>query len=395
MATPAQPSELTASAYEDSSGLIKVQLIWRPGSFYDGVFAKLESCSGAACSGFTQFDTAPSSFYFNSFAQLSFYIDGVLRTLTPGTIYRYRIRNEYDGDFSAYSNIAEVTTGTAPDAPPPTTDVSKPVAPTGLSLSGSGNTIDLSWVDNSTNETGYLIERKRTTGTDLQWYNIATIAADSISYSDVGLLYQTEYAYRVRAYNLYGNSPYSNEATRTTGSTTPAGLSAPTFTSATLENADTDPQIKLVWVDNATTETNYYIERSSSDSAAGFTVIFISGANVLTYTDPTVFYGVTYTYRIRAFRSSDGLYSPYSSTKTVNIGTNGDGGSSDLLGQNYGIRQFYTGSSTSFGAVVRDNDMENNGLGTIESGLKQASNVTIDNPQTENLFIRRGVIIYQ
>ena len=164
--------------------------------------------------------------------------------------------------------------------------------------------------------------------------------------------------------------------------------------SATLENASTDPQIKLIWTDNATTETAYYVERKSSDSAAGFTVIYISGANVLTYTDPTVFYNVTYTYRVRAFRSGDGAYSPYSSEVAVTVGSTGSGGTSDLTAINYGIRQFYSGADTSEGAVIRDNDMENNGQGNIEASLLQTPFVTVDNPQAENLFIRRGVTIY-
>lgn len=395
MAAPIAPSNLRLSNYDSGDGRIKTILLWDSGSVASGVFAKLESCSGSSCSNFSQFDTAPSSFYSVN-ALESQYIDGVLRTLSPATVYRYRVRNERNGEFSAYSNEIEIATTGSADPPPSGTDVSTPVAPTNLNASPSGNTINLSWLDNATNEIGYLVERRRATGLDLQWYNITSLAANSTAYADTGLEYQTLYIYRVRAYNLYGNSFYSNEASATTGSVTPSGLTAPTLTSATLENFSTDPQIKLVWVDNATTETAYYIERSASDSSSGFVIIFISGANVTTYTDPTAFYGITYTYRVRAFRSSDGLYSPYSSTKTVTVpSSGGGGGSSALLAQNYGIRQFYGGTDdTSDGAVIRDNDMENNGLGNIEASLLQTPNVTIDNPQSENLYIRRGIIIY-
>ena len=395
MAAPAAPSELAAYTYETlNDSRVKILLVWRPGSTAQGVFAKLEFCTGAACGGFTQFDTAPSSFYFNSFAQQSQYIDGVLRVVLPLTLYRFRIRNERNGEFSSYTNIAEVTTLDTPPVIPPGTDTSVPLTPTTLALGGSGNTINLTWVDNATNETAYLVERRFTTGLDLAWYTVTTLAADSVSYSDTGLAYQTNYAYRVRASNLYGYSFYSNEVNRTTGSLTVANLGAPGLTSATLENASTDPQIKLIWTDNATTETAYYVERKSSDSAAGFTVIYISGANVLTYTDPTVFYNVTYTYRVRAFRSGDGAYSPYSSEVAVTVGSTGSGGTSDLTAVNYGIRQFYSGANTSEGAVIRDNDMENNGQGNIQASLLQTPFVTVDNPQAENLFIRRGVTIY-
>jgi len=42
------------------------------------------------------------------------------------------------------------------------------------------------------------------------------VVADTTSYSDTGLLPYTTYYYRVRAYNLSENSPYSNQASATT-----------------------------------------------------------------------------------------------------------------------------------------------------------------------------------
>lgn len=392
MAAPAAPANLRLSTYDTGDGRIKTILRWDSGSVANGVFAKLESCTGTSCSGFSQFDTAPASFYSVN-ALESQYIDGVLRTLSAATVYRYRVRNERNGEFSSYSNEIEITTIGTPAAPPSGVDTSVPQSPTDLTAtSGGATSINLAWTDNATNETGYLVERRRSTGTDLQWYNITTTAANAVSYGDTGLESQTNYIYRVRAYNLYGYSFYSNEADATTSSTTPAGLTAPSLTSATLENLATDPQIKLIWTDNATTETAYYIERSATDSAAGFTVIFIAGANTLTYTDPTVFYGVTYTYRVRAYRSGDGLYSPYSLTKTVTVPINPDSGTSSL-GINYGIRQFSSGDSSD-GAIIKDNDMGNNGLGDLETSVIQTPGVTIDNPQASNLLIRRGITIY-
>ncbi len=73
--------------------------------------------------------------------------------------------------------------------------------------------INLSWTDNSTDEVGFRIERRTADGTFLE---ITTVGADTTFYSDTGLLPYTTYYYRVRAYNLSENSPYSNQASATT-----------------------------------------------------------------------------------------------------------------------------------------------------------------------------------
>ena len=69
--------------------------------------------------------------------------------------------------------------------------------------------IDLVWTDNSDNEGGFRIERKLSSGGT---YNeIATVTSSVTIYQDITLTSNTEYCYRVRAYNTSGNSEYSNE----------------------------------------------------------------------------------------------------------------------------------------------------------------------------------------
>jgi uncharacterized delta-60 repeat protein len=75
----------------------------------------------------------------------------------------------------------------------------------------STSQIDLTWTDNSSNEDGFKIERK--TGDFGTYAEIATVPADTTTYSDTGLTADTKYYYRVRAYNsTEGDSHYSNEA---------------------------------------------------------------------------------------------------------------------------------------------------------------------------------------
>jgi hypothetical protein len=69
-----------------------------------------------------------------------------------------------------------------------------PAAPTNLiANAGSENQIDLTWIDNSTNETGFKIEQNGTL--------ITTIAANTTSYSNTELSCDADYSYTVIATN--------------------------------------------------------------------------------------------------------------------------------------------------------------------------------------------------
>lgn len=78
----------------------------------------------------------------------------------------------------------------------------------------SASRINLSWTDNSTNESGFLLERK--TGSSGGWSQIAMLPANTTTYASTGLQATTTYYYRVRAYSGTGNSNYSNESNATT-----------------------------------------------------------------------------------------------------------------------------------------------------------------------------------
>ena len=92
---------------------------------------------------------------------------------------------------------------------------SVPEAPDNLSASAvSISQINLVWTDNSDNELGFKIERKK--GIDGTYGQIYVAGAGTIKYSDTNLSPETTYYYRVRAYNNTGDSGYSNEASVTT-----------------------------------------------------------------------------------------------------------------------------------------------------------------------------------
>ena len=115
---------------------------------------------------------------------------------------------------------AQATTTITVNVPPP------PNAPSGLSAAAAScSQINLSWTDNSSDETGFRIERCSGSGCS-SFSEITTVGASVTLYSNTSLSASTNYSYRVRAYNVNGNSGYSNTAS----AATPACPVAPTVT---------------------------------------------------------------------------------------------------------------------------------------------------------------------
>src|SRR5204862_458896 len=89
----------------------------------------------------------------------------------------------------------------------------------------SASEVDLTWADNSGNETGFVVERSADSGTT--WAQVALTGPDATSYSDTGLTPETGYYYRVSASNGGLSSAYSNVGSaRTAVPTAPSNLTA-------------------------------------------------------------------------------------------------------------------------------------------------------------------------
>jgi hypothetical protein len=105
-------------------------------------------------------------------------------------------------------------TPTPNPTPTPTPTPQQPNPPSDLTATAiSTSQIDLAWSDNSTNESGFKIERAKRHASFVQ---IAQTGPTTTSFSDTGLARNTQYSYRVRAFNRAGNSAYSNTATAKT-----------------------------------------------------------------------------------------------------------------------------------------------------------------------------------
>jgi FtsP/CotA-like multicopper oxidase with cupredoxin domain len=92
---------------------------------------------------------------------------------------------------------------------------SPPSSPSGLTATAvSSSQIDLVWQDSSSDESTFEIERS-TDGASFT--PVATVGANSTSFSDTGLQADTTHFYRVSATNAFGSSAPSNTASATTG----------------------------------------------------------------------------------------------------------------------------------------------------------------------------------
>jgi subtilase family serine protease len=89
-----------------------------------------------------------------------------------------------------------------------------PAAPTNLTVTSATRTqVGLSWVDNATNATGYVIQRS---GNGSSWTQVGTVGAGATTFTDNTVSRHKTYYYRVYAYNSVGNSAYSNTVTAVT-----------------------------------------------------------------------------------------------------------------------------------------------------------------------------------
>ncbi len=233
--------------------------------------------------------------------------------LAQDTKYYYRVRAVNSIGASGYTNTADATTLSR-----------APIAPTGLAATAASTSqINLTWKDNSTNETEFQIERS-TNGTTFA--KIATVNENVTTYANTGLTQDTKYYYRVRAVEVNIDigtftSAYSNTADATTLSFTP---NAPTGLVAATVSVS---QINLSWKDNATNESGFEIERSTNGTT--FTKIGDAGPNTTAFPNTGLSGNTKYYYRIRAVNKD--YPSAYSNTADATTLANLPAAPTDLV----------------------------------------------------------------
>jgi C1A family cysteine protease len=212
--------------------------------------------------------------------------------LTWNTTYYWRANAANAAGDSSWSTSRTFKTGPGP----------APDAPYGLSTAPVSSTqINLAWNDNSANEVGFKVERKKAGTTT--YALVATVGENVTTYSNTtGLTANTTYTYRVRAYNFTSNySAYSNEASATTLPLPPA---APTLLSPAVGATTDNLTPRLDWNNSLGDNITYGVQVSTASSfAADNLTVNVSGGlptSDYTVTGDNLTWNTTYYWRANA-----------------------------------------------------------------------------------------------
>jgi large repetitive protein len=188
------------------------------------------------------------------------------------------------------------------------TSPTEPDAPTDLTARAfSRARINLTWQDNSTLETGFVLQRR--VGLLGIWQTLATPAANETSYQDNTVAAATRYYYRIKAINGVGSSLFSEVVDELTYDITPG----PTDVVAIVASAS---RINLTWTDNADNETGYRISRRPTLGVAT-TVIDTVDPNTTSYSSTGLAVLTGYTYIVSAVAPGGDLMSAPSIAATT------------------------------------------------------------------------------
>lgn len=156
--------------------------------------------------------------------------------------------------------------------------------------------IELQWEDTTLFEDGFEIERSYDGATG--WLQVGLAQASDgtggvVVHQDDGLSPNTEYFYRVRAYNQTGRSAYSSSAHTVTPGvpTAPSNLQVATLS---------DSALRLTWNDNSSDESGFTIYRLSGET---FVLIGTAEAGATLYDDSELGSATTYYYLVRAYNA--------------------------------------------------------------------------------------------
>jgi hypothetical protein len=202
-------------------------------------------------------------------------------------------------------NIAPQPTPTATYMPTPTptpTPVSSnpPTSPSNVqAISTSPTTIQLTWNDNSNNESGFYIHNG--------YYLVTTTNQNVTSYTVTGLEPNTWYCHRIAAFNAAGQSPWTDWACTFT-LPVPSLPAPPSNLQATATGPTT---IQLTWNDNSNNESGFYIHN-------GFYLVTTTGQNITSYTVTGLEPYTWYCHRVAAFNSAgESAWTDWACTSTL------------------------------------------------------------------------------
>jgi FtsP/CotA-like multicopper oxidase with cupredoxin domain len=199
-----------------------------------------------------------------------------------------------------------------------------PKAPTALAGTWNGNAnnprVTLNWVDNSTQDAGFTVQRALDANFTNGLTTLATLPAHAgtgtMTYTDTTPARSSTYFYRVWAkgqvvgdttmpgFPTMSADSVSNTSTAISTFATGAAPAAPTNLAGTVQAG---PQVRLTWRDNSNNESGFVVQRCSlstvplcNSTPNAWAQVAAPGPNTTTYTDSTVTGGNSYFYRVAA-----------------------------------------------------------------------------------------------
>lgn len=237
---------------------------------------------------------------FQPIATLPVYEDTYTDTISiSGETYTYRVRATDGVNYSDYSSEVK-RSFPLPDAP---LQLMVTVIP-------NSKVINILWIDTLTTIKGYELWRK--IGVNGTWTIFKSLAANVYNTDDFNVDTAQVYYYKLRSYNDYGYSAFSNEANNNKGPAStlqpPTGLSVSGVSSS---------KIMLTWIENYTNETKFVVERHDENSNE-FVPQQVFAPGVTTFVDSiNIIPGKYYYYRVKAYTETDSATSSSVNMRTL------------------------------------------------------------------------------
>jgi hypothetical protein len=251
-----------------------------------------------------------------------------------------------------------------------------PAAPSGLIASAaSSSAINLSWSDNSSNETGFEVQYKASSSST--WLALVTTGADDESHQATGLLASTSYDFRVRATNASGSSAWSNLASATTQAAPSQGTNLATSGTISAFSAEQVGNEAAKAIDGIEGDDN---NRWSASGYPQWIEIDLGSDKSLTGTSLDTYADRAYKFKVEA-RTASGTYS----TIVDRTGNTSAGPINDTLGSAVTarfVKLTVTGASGYTGTWVSVREFKVFG----SSASQQPSSITA----SEDAFVRGG-----
>lgn len=217
---------------------------------------------------------------------------------TAYTYFRFLV-TQNNGDGGIMGQISELEIwGMSPNAPKVPADLDVTAV--------TFTTATLKWTDNSTNETGFEIEKSEDS---INFEAAGTVAANTTTYEVPNLLGGFKYYFRIRAVNASTKTIWSKIVDTITDYDPNLPLTPRNLQGAALS----ETSISLTWDDRSNNETGFEIERSVN--GINFIPLASEGVDIETYTDNNLNLASRYYYRVRAINTFGNSY--YSNVVSV------------------------------------------------------------------------------